>query len=248
MGLSAANNKRSRHSGASAPIFKCLTILALAGFLCIGGWFLYVFINPQSTLNPFSPLLNTVITQQSSPIPSQPILPSLTPLSSATSLPTQSPTPTSTSARVLTNTPPPTVLLAVPPQITPSEFSFVVQQESPIAIQNNMHLDLDCGWTGVGGQAFDLSGAPVLGLVVKLRGSFAGISLDVLSLTGSAAQIGYGPGGYEFTLGDEPIDSNSTLSVQLVDHAGLPLSDEVVFSTFADCDKNLILINFVQQN
>ena len=56
----------------------------------------------------------------------------------------------------------------------------------------------------------------------------------------------YGPGSYEFVLGDQPVDSTQALWVQLFDQAMLPLSDQVYFDTFADCDKNLILINFNQ--
>jgi hypothetical protein len=99
---------------------------------------------------------------------------------------------------------------------------------------------------GVGGQAIDLSGAPVLGLVVQLGGNLQGNLLDLLSLTGSAAQFGYGPGGYEFTLADEPITTDETLYVQLLDQAGQPLSDRVFFDTTDSCEQNLVLINFTQ--
>jgi hypothetical protein len=63
-------------------------------------------------------------------------------------------------------------------------------------------------------------------------------------MTGLAPQ--YGPGGYEITLGDRPLDSDDALTVQLFDQAMLPLSDKVTFDTFEDCDRNLILVNFKQ--
>jgi hypothetical protein len=56
----------------------------------------------------------------------------------------------------------------------------------------------------------------------------------------------YGPGGYEFELGEGPVASTQTLWVQLLDQAMLPLSDKIYFDTFSECDKNLILINFNQ--
>ena len=96
----------------------------------------------------------------------------------------------------------------------------------------------------MGGQAFDMQGAPIVGLTIQLGGSLAGEPVNLLSLTGTAVQ--YGPAGYEFSLGDKPAASNSTLWVQLLDQAGLPLSAKVYFDTFDDCSKNLVLINFRQ--
>ena len=51
---------------------------------------------------------------------------------------------------------------------------------------------------------------------------------------------------YEFVLGDTPIPSTQLLWVQLFDQAMLPLSEQINFDTFEECDKNLILINFNQ--
>jgi hypothetical protein len=45
-------------------------------------------------------------------------------------------------------------------------------------------------------------------------------------------------------LGDTPINSRDKIYVQLLDQAGLPLSDKVYIDTFSDCQKNLVLVRF----
>jgi hypothetical protein len=119
-----------------------------------------------------------------------------------------------------------------------------MKQESPQYIQNVFHPELGCSWMGVAGQALNMDGSPIVGLTVKLEGTLAGEVISLLSLTGVARQ--YGEGGYEFMLANEPIASSGTMSIQLLDQAGLPLSDRVFFDTFEDCNQNLILVNFQQ--
>ena len=97
---------------------------------------------------------------------------------------------------------------------------------------------------GVGGQALDMQDAPIVGTTIELGGWLGTDAVDMLSLTGTALQ--YGPAGYEFTLSDHPIAALKTLWVQLLDQAGLPLSNRVYFTTYDDCTKNLILITFKQ--
>jgi hypothetical protein len=65
-----------------------------------------------------------------------------------------------------------------------------------------------------------------------------------MTLTGIA--LNYGRAGYEFTLADKPIASNDMLWVQLLDQIGAPISEKVYFDTYAECEKNLIIINFKQ--
>jgi hypothetical protein len=98
---------------------------------------------------------------------------------------------------------------------------------------------------GVAGRAFDLTGAPIeQGILIQLQGVLDGEQVDLLGSVGMVTV--YGPGSYEFVLGDSPIESTQTLWVQLFDQAMLPLSDRIIFDTYADCDMNLILINFNQ--
>lgn len=124
---------------------------------------------------------------------------------------------------------------------------FVVKGGKSMLIANIAHPDAGCNWMGVAGRAFDLKGAVLFGLQVQLGGYLTGSSLSQdfnITLTGLAQA--YGPGYYEFTLADHPIASKGTLWIQLLDQAGLPLSDKVYFDTSAECDQNLILIDFEQ--
>ena len=97
---------------------------------------------------------------------------------------------------------------------------------------------------GVGGQVLDMQGAAIVGTTLGLGGWIGSDAVDILSLSGTAHQ--YGDAGYEFTLSDHPIATVKTLWVQLLDQAGLPLSNRVYFTTYDDCTKNLILITFKQ--
>jgi hypothetical protein len=99
---------------------------------------------------------------------------------------------------------------------------------------------------GVGGQVVDMSGAPVTGLIIRLGGALTGLQLSppLLSLTGVAPN--YGQRGFVFTLAGKPVASSASLWLQLLDQAGIALSKQFSFDTFAECEKNLIIINFMQ--
>lgn len=249
------SRRRSRRGSSAALIFNALTALMVVAITCVAGVFLSIFTDPYSSLNPFPPLPELIIPTVPpfpSPTPTfgQQLPPTWTPSPSETHLPTLPPRPTSTF--LPTETP---FSLVTPPTPSPSPtgsgFSFGVQQNNPIYITNIAHQELGCNWMGVAGQAFDRSGSPVVGLAVELGGELAGVPIGAgpegtaLTLTGTATQ--YGPGGYEFTLADGPIPSADTLYVRLLDQAGLPISEEVYFQTFNDCERNLILLNFVQE-
>jgi hypothetical protein len=63
-------------------------------------------------------------------------------------------------------------------------------------------------------------------------------------LTVSSIAPAYGKSGFEFFLGAVPISSDDLLSIQILDQAGLPLSDAIALDTFNDCSKNLVLVRF----
>ena len=90
----------------------------------------------------------------------------------------------------------------------------------------------------------DLTGSPVYYVIVQIGGSLEGKPIDLISVTGSASELGQG--GYVFSLSDHPVDSSDSLWIQLQDQQGLALSEKIYFSTYASCEKNLILINFTQ--
>jgi hypothetical protein len=160
---------------------------------------------------------------------------------------TATPTPTATSTRlpsylpiVLRDyavTPSPTLT----PRYTLSPFQFTLQNGNPAYLKNFANT-AGCNWLGIAGQVFDLNGNVIVNLLVHLEGG----GLNVDAVTGS--RIEYGPGGYELFLGSTPINTTDVYHIQLRSSQGQPLSDVYVIPTFADCNKNLILANFVQNH
>ncbi|MFZ2097493.1 MAG: hypothetical protein WAV05_12720 [Anaerolineales bacterium] len=227
-------------------IWNILTILVLVILVCVAVIFFLIYIDPYTNLNPFPPpTFNPALAPATATVaPRFTLVPSWTPTqetNQATDTPGSTHTPLITSS-VLEN---PTMMA---PTVTESagDFAFIVQQGSPSAIAGSQfHPDVGCQWSGIGGQATSLNGEAVRGLFVQLGGSLPGIDhIDNITMTGLAPQ--YGAGGFEITLSNELVATDHTLWIQLLDQQNLPLSDKIYFNTYADCEKNLIIIYFDQ--
>jgi len=228
--------------------WNILTFFVLCAVACVSCYFLAIFTNPYIALNPFPPPT----------LPPARALPSATPTLSvvlpATWTATNSPVPslTDTPPPPPATTPPDTPVLILNPTKTatttrpPDGYPYEIREGSPKAIPNLYHPELGCSWMGVGGQAIDLSGSPVVGMIIRLGGSLPGLNLStpLLSLTGVA--LDYGRAGYEFQLGDGPIASRGSVWLQLLEQDGSPLSEKVYFDTYDSCEQNLIVIDFKQ--
>lgn len=247
----------------TAIIWNILTVVVVVMTICLCIGFGSLLINPQSSINPFPPPTRPVEAEfpTATPTPKSVLPPTWTPaptiFATDTPLPTNTQVPTNTAPVLESPTPaeptqtqevgqPTNTPVLVTPSATASEgMPFVLHPGDPVAINNIGHQELGCNWMGVAGRAFDLSGAPIeQGLFVQLKGIVNGEEVEMLGMLGMVAT--YGPGSYEFVLGETPIESSQLLYVQLFDQAMLPLSNQIYFDTFADCDKNLILINFNQ--
>jgi len=88
----------------------------------------------------------------------------------------------------------------------------------------------------------DVNNSPIVGVVVRLTGTLGGDDFELTTVSGVSSD--YGKAGYEFVLGDVPLTSDKEMYVQLLDQAGLPLSEKVFLATSTDCEKNLILVRF----
>jgi hypothetical protein len=188
-------------------------------------------VTPTSTI-----LLKTP--SSTSGIPRITLMPSET--QSTPSNPTESPEITKTPTPTLTTLPP---VHTPPPNIpVPPSVLFVLQPGTPITLTNFPHPELQCGWMGIGGQAFGMDTKPITGLIVELKGKLSGNDIYQLSLTGTATM--WGPGGYEFQLANHPIASDGSLWIQLYDLHGTIVSDKIYFTTYDDCSRNSIIINF----
>ena len=257
----------------AAIIWNILTVVVLLLSMCVCVGVVAILIDPNVALTPFPPPTMPVEVELPTVTPTpRSVLPAtwtptvtteltLTPTLTNTLVPTATqPTVTATSAVETpsqtpgdneptatqggeTTTPTPTEEQTTP---TPTEsMPFVLHPGDPVAINNIGYPELGCNWLGVGGRAFDLSGAPLeQGLFVQVGGVLDSELVEMLGVVGMVET--YGPGSYEFVLGDEPIESSQSLWVQLFDQAMLPLSEQISFDTFADCEMNLILINFNQ--
>jgi hypothetical protein len=146
-----------------------------------------------------------------------------------------------------TQTPTFTQTLTPLPTTTPTLFPLILQPGSPAYIQNFVHIEEGCKWLGIAGQIFDTSDKPITNRVVDVKGKLGQAEIDKIGLTGVPEADIYGPGGYEITLADNVVNSDGSLSIQIFDINGNSMSNAMPFKTFLDCEKNLIIINFLMK-
>jgi hypothetical protein len=249
MTMEAFDDQESPRPGRPAGelVWNLLTLLVLLLTAGVVGVFAVIFTNPTSALNPFPPPTMPALMQfpTETPTPQNVLPPTWTPAPTNTLAPSPTPLPS--------NTPEPTVTpFILSPSATPtttqetSGMRFIIERNNPIAASSKVfHPEAECKWMGVAGQVFDITGAPITtGVQIWLGGVLNGVYREIPSLTGVAQN--YGPAGYEIYLGDTPTASRQALWVQLLDQAGLPMSERVYFDTYADCEYNVIIINFRQ--
>lgn len=238
---------RARHRARRAPrdlgmLFDAFSLLLLVGIVMVIVTVVLIARDPFSPLNPYPPNtpIPTLFIPSATPTPTDPVVLPGTWTPTVTSTPTQTltPSPTETFASTDTGTPgSPT------PTVPNTAYNYLLRATPSYLAGDIMHPDDGCKlW--VAGQAFDMKGSPVIGITVQMGGSLNRKSVYLLSLTGTALQ--YGPGGYEFELAPEPLASNETVWIQLLNQEMVPISERVFINTFADCEKNLILVNFKQ--
>lgn len=224
-------------------VLNILTILALLATVIVLLVSTIMFINPYSAMNPYPPptLPATLGPPTATNTPEIYLPPTWTPSPTIPPTPTDTPIPSDTPAP--TDPPSPTPEESVSPEPTAGGAQFQLAEGSPSYSRDERGCDV----MGVGGKVFDMAGAPISGLTVRLDGELAGQPVGPIdSLTGSAADR-FGFGAYYFELSDQPVASQNTLWIQILDSSsGLPLSDQLFFNTLDTCDENLILINWKQ--
>ena len=172
--------------------------------------------------------------------PSQPATD--TPLPTATLQPTRTPTEAATS------TPLPTATFTATP--TATQVPYQVQVKNPLYLANFVHEEEGCSWMGVAGQVFDDQGAVVKNVIIRAGGNLNGAPLledMTMPLTNPETDLAYGPGGYELLLAQETAASENQVWAQLFNLEGEPLSERVFLITYDDCQRNLLLLNFIQR-
>jgi hypothetical protein len=238
------NDDLSLESSASGPALKpiLLNILSIffLGLSCLCPAFsLLIFAAPDSGLNPLPPggrfFATATPTFTETPLIAFP----------STWTPTATPewTLPATHAPAATSGPTDTPVFNPNPQDTPKPFfPFVVEGGNPTysASPNG------CTWLGVAGAVYDLAHNPLDNLIVQIQGKLSGEIIDLEQITGSVSDDL--DGEFEFQLADQPALSLNTLWIQLLDGNRNPISDKIVFNTYAACDKNLITVVFIQVN
>ena len=233
---------KTKSASPKLEIWDVLSVLVLLMTCGIVFYFGMIFVNPTSAMNPLPPV---VVTAYASPTPT------ITPLGlDATWTPTVTPvlSPTATLAPTFTPIPSATLFSLTPASATPTvtktpkaPFSATVDQ-----VQSDIfpHLQTTaCNWQGIGGTVVDTNNSDIIGMTVRLGGSYDGATVDKITVSGIVTD--YGRSGFEFVLGSTPITSKGKLYLQLLDQAsGLPLADNVYIDTSSDCKKNLVLVHF----
>lgn len=226
--------KKSRQPGGIYNLIAFVFLLGTIGVIAAG---VFLALNPDSPYNPLPP--NT-------PIPT-PTLFVLGEAADETPLPaTPSPAPTETVSTVeatatetRTPMPSPTGLTEQPGATnTVAVFPFTLQDEAVTYTQN--FNEEDCAWLSIAGQVFDLDGDPLPGLPVQVTGE----NFERIVFTGTAVQ--YGPSGYEVFLNSTPIEAEFV--VRLLNTTGMPLSEPIVVRTLSSCDRNVAIVNFIQNH
>jgi len=227
-----------RKPQSSLETWDILSIAMLVLTVCAAGYFLVIFINPNSSMNILPPTGRYANTPTNTP---EPIKLEATWTASPTLEMTPTTTPRPTWTPIFTDTP----FSLVPPTRTPkpsatprAPFNASSQQVDSTII----HPEFACNWAGIGGTVVDTNNSDIIGTVVVLRGFLDGKTVDLTTVSGINKE--YGQSGYEFVLGNTPVASNKTLYVQLIDQSGVPLSDKVEVVTSSDCSKNLVIVRF----
>lgn len=110
--------------------------------------------------------------------------------------------------------------------------------------KNFAHPDKGCNWLGVAGQVLDGSGNPMTNLVVVAEGVIQGEEIMQVDITG--LHDAYGPGGYEIELSSSVVATTNMIYIRVYDLDGSALSSPVSIATRADCNQNLLILNFQQ--
>jgi len=239
---------QSKRSRTPLQIWDILSILVLILTACLVGYFVVVFINPASALNPLRPGDGLF----SNPLPTL----TVTPIQLAatwTASPTFAVTPSDTARPTFTPIFTDTPFSLVPPTRTPRPPTATrtprAQFPASLALAENIssslyHPEKGCNSLWVVGVVLDKNNAHVQHQQVFLLGTLNGKTINMFTVAG-LAQDWYGRSGFEFELESPPVDSKGTLYLQLWDQNGTQqLSENVPINTSSDCAKNMTYVRF----
>jgi len=209
------------------------------GTILLLGFFVLTYITPDNPYNPFPPAEENV------PIipPTLEILPSHTPILIPTGTTTLTPDlPTST----VTLPPMPTeavITIMAPTNPPEGDLLFNPQTGTPVY---TAHPN-GCDGIYFAGNVIDTEGNPLAGMLVIAAGTLGDTPLEVEpSLSGLNPE--FSPSGWQIKLSETLLDSSETVYIALYSlESAEPVSELIYVNTYNDCDRNMIMVNFVQQ-
>jgi hypothetical protein len=228
------------------------TVLSIA----LVAYFVMLWNDPYSALNPFAPPTPFPVIVSMTPTPS------LTPTASPTLSPTPTRTPSPTLTARATQTPIPSATFTPIPAAALGVTFLPGAPETAAALTGTPNPDASasgdgypftlipagliyianpegrggCNWSSIAGSVSDAAGDAVDGYTVRIVGE----NVDATVLSGS--NRGFGGGGYELPLGETA--RAATYTVTLYDPAGVQVSAAVTADTRADC-ANITAVRFV---
>jgi hypothetical protein len=132
-----------------------------------------------------------------------------------------------------------------PTPIPLPDYRFMIQPGSPKPAENIFHPELGCSWLGISGQIFNILDQPLSEqMVLHVKGTLENEIIDILTIV--PENNFFLPGGFDIRLADLPVASSGTLYLVLYDLDGNQVSDKVFITTYSDCMKNTIIVNFVE--
>jgi hypothetical protein len=241
--------KPDRKVNRKSLVWNFLTVVVVLGICGLAYYFLTIFNNPNSPLNPFPPALpptlyqtvtptSTIILREATRTPTKTIQPS----PSRTRAPTWTLLPQMITPSI-TRTPP---VMPTEPTPTITSTPMPVSAEITYLASTDFHSDKNCAWLGVAGKVLGTDGKPLQSkTLILLGGTLDGEAITLLALSGTAPA--YGQSGFELILSDHPIASTQTLWIQLLDHNTVqPLTNKIYFGTYGECTQNLVMVVFTK--
>jgi len=222
--------------------FLTMVVLLVSCFLVY--FFLSIFNNPNSPLNPFPPASLPTLYQTFTPTST--IIPreaTWTPTATTQPSPSRTKAPTWTLLPQLI-TPPTSTITPTEPTPTTTSTSMPVSAAITYVASTAFHPDKNCNWMGVAGKVVGTDGKPLQFQEIQLGGTLDGKTISFLTLSGTAPL--YGTAGFELVLSDHPVASTQTLWIQLLDNTAKPLTNKIYFDTKDGCTQNLVMVVFTK--
>lgn len=241
------SNSRKTNFG-SGMIWKLGASLFLLSTVCLLLFFLYTFVNPYNSLNPFPPPTpsstadaliptNTLIPVPATPTNTAEII-SPVPATTEAPPPTAGGTPGATPG-LPSQTPLTTADITPPTQEPGGGLHFIVSGQPTFTT----HVD-GCNGAYIAGNVTNIGGNPMTSMIVKIGGTLNGAPLSDEASSGDAPN--YSSSGWEFKIADTPVKTTAAIFVQLFSQQDEAVSEVIIINTSDLCSENVTLVNFIQ--